>query len=495
MKIVRFLLLFASSVFAQTPLDTIPKKITAADLFSDYDIAFIDSLLMDTKYKSPLYDNSKYILQDIDKKEVADVVLSTEVLKERLLKINAKTPFHIAYNPSLEKVIKSYLKYRKKYYPALMAKAAYYFPMFEKHLDQYDVPLEMKYLAIVESALDPTAKSRVGATGLWQFMYATGVQYQLKVSSYVDERQDPLKATIAACKYLSNLYTIFGDWDLALAAYNSGPGNVSKAIKRSGGYRNYWNIRPFLPRETANYVPAFYATMYLFEYQKEHQLVPEAPHIRHFETDTIRVKKAISFDQVSEITGINSELIQLLNPSYKLEIIPFVEGKNYAIRLPRKNTIDFLDKENEIYSLAEADALKREKPLPKYFEMDKRIRYKVRKGDFLGKIANKFGVRVSDIKRWNRLKNSRLKIGQRLTIYPKKLSVAKADASKNKSQKKGLKSTKKGSFEVYIVQKGDSLWSISRKYKNVSTAQIKKWNNIWSVKSLKLGTKLKIYKS
>jgi membrane-bound lytic murein transglycosylase D len=495
MKIVRFLLLFASSVFAQTPLDTIPKKITAADLFSDYDIAFIDSLLMDTKYKSPLYDNSKYIIQDIDKKEVLDVVLSTEVLKERLLKINAKTPFHIAYNPSLEKVIKSYLKYRKKYYPALMAKAAYYFPMFEKHLDQYDVPLEMKYLAIVESALDPTAKSRVGATGLWQFMYATGVQYQLKVSSYVDERQDPLKATIAACKYLSNLYTIFGDWDLALAAYNSGPGNVSKAIKRSGGYRNYWNIRPFLPRETANYVPAFYATMYLFEYQKEHQLIPEAPQIRHFETDTIRVKKAISFDQVSEITGIRSELIQLLNPSYKLEIIPFVEGKNYAIRLPRKNTIDFLDKENEIYSLAEADALKREKPLPTYFEMDKRIRYKVRKGDFLGKIANKFGVRVSDIKRWNRLKNSRLKIGQRLTIYPKKISVTKAEASKNKSQKKGLKSTKKASFEVYIVQKGDSLWSISRKYKNVSTAQIKKWNNIWSVKSLKLGTKLKIYKS
>jgi len=495
MRTFLFLLFFTSSFLAQTSFDSIPKKITTADLFSDYDIVLIDSLLMDSKYKSPLYDTSKYIIQDLDKKEVSGVAMSTEILKERLQKINARTPFHIAYNPSLEKVIKSYLKYRKKYYPALMAKAAYYFPMFEKHLDQYDVPLEMKYLAIVESALDPTAKSRVGATGLWQFMYATGIQYKLKVSSYVDERQDPIKATIAACKYLSDLYTIFGDWDLALAAYNSGPGNVSKAIKRSGGYRNYWNIRPFLPRETAGYVPAFYATMYLFEYQKEHQLVTEAPQIRHFETDTIHVKKTISFDQVSEITGISSELIQLLNPSYKLEIIPFVEGKNYAIRLPRKNTIDFLDKENEIYMLAEADALKREKPLPTYFEMDKRIRYKVRKGDFLGKIANKFGVRVSDIKRWNRLKNSRLKIGQRLTIYPKKLRITKAELLKKKPSKKVSKSTKKGSFEVYIVQKGDSLWSISRKFKNVSTAQIKKWNNIWSVKSLKLGTKLKIYKS
>jgi membrane-bound lytic murein transglycosylase D len=301
-----------------------------------------------------------------------------------------------------------------------MARAVYYFPMFEKYLDQYDIPLEMKYLAIVESALNPIAKSGMGATGLWQFMYPTGVQYKLKVSSYVDERQDPVRATIAACKYLSDLYTIFGDWDLALAAYNSGPGNVAKAIKRSGGYRNYWNIRSFLPRETASYVPAFYATMYLFEYQKEHNLVADAPQIRFFETDTIQVKKTVSFDQVSEKTGISSALIQFLNPSYKLAIIPFVAGKKYTIRLPRKNSFTFLENQTAIYELAREDAAKREKPLPKYFEMDKRIRYRVRSGDFLGKIANKFGVRVSEIKRWNRMKTTQLKIGQRLSIYPKK---------------------------------------------------------------------------
>lgn len=426
MKKLLILLFFTTTIFTQTVNDSIQKSITESDLFSDYDIALIDSLLLDSRFKSPLYNSFNYKIDGINNKDISDVSLSSEVLKQRLANIDAKTPFDIQYNPALEKVIKSYLKYRKRYYPALMAKATYYFPMFEKYLDNYDIPLEMKYLAIVESSLNPTAKSRVGATGLWQFMYATGMQYKLKVSSYVDERQDPLKATIAACQYLSDLFKIFGDWDLALAAYNSGPGNVSKAIKRSGGYRNYWNIRPFLPRETAGYVPAFYATMYLFEYQKEHQLVPKTPQIRYFETDTIRVKKTISFDQVSEITGISSELIKFLNPSFKLNIIPFVSEKNYAITLPVKNTLAFLDKELDLYALTKTDNAKREKPLPKYFEMDKRIRYRVRSGDFLGKIANRFGVRVSDIRRWNRLKSTRLKIGQRLSIYPKRMAVPKA---------------------------------------------------------------------
>mgnify|MGYP001309793430 FL=1 len=426
MKKLLILLFFTTTIFTQTVNDSIQKSITESDLFSDYDIALIDSLLLDSRFKSPLYNSFNYNIDGINNKDISDVSLSSEILKQRLANIDAKTPFDIQYNPALEKVIKSYLKYRKRYYPALMAKATYYFPMFEKYLDNYDIPLEMKYLAIVESSLNPTAKSRVGATGLWQFMYATGMQYKLKVSSYVDERQDPLKATIAACQYLSDLFKIFGDWDLALAAYNSGPGNVSKAIKRSGGYRNYWNIRPFLPRETAGYVPAFYATMYLFEYQKEHQLVPKTPQIRYFETDTIRVKKTISFDQVSEITGISSELIKFLNPSFKLNIIPFVSEKNYAITLPVKNTLAFLDKELDLYALTKTDNAKREKPLPKYFEMDKRIRYRVRSGDFLGKIANRFGVRVSDIRRWNRLKSTRLKIGQRLSIYPKRMAVPKA---------------------------------------------------------------------
>ncbi|MEE9406896.1 MAG: transglycosylase SLT domain-containing protein [Polaribacter sp.] len=449
MKQFLFFLFFSLSVFSQEKIDTIIAPIVKVDtlfvakdslkqpikkvLFSDTDLKTIDSLLVEEKFNSSLIDTLVYVINDKDIIGNTTSVVTTDLLKVRLSRLNDRTPFNLAYNPSLEKVINSYLVYRKKYYPALMAKAKYYFPMFEQYLDQYDIPLEMKYLAIVESALRPRIKSRVGATGLWQFMYGTGVEFDLKVSSYVDERQDPVKATVAACKYLSQLYTIFGDWDLALAAYNSGPGNVRKAIKRSGGYKNYWNIRPYLPRETAGYVPAFYATMYIFEYSNELNIYSEVPKFFDFQTDTIRIKRTISFDQISEKINVDELTLAELNPSYKLEIIPLVKDKNYAVRLPSSKIIEFLDKETAIYALADEDDAKREKPLPKYFEMDKRIRYKVRSGDFLGKIANKYGVRVSDLKRWNRLKSSRLKIGQRLSIYPKKIPNSIKKSRKNNS--------------------------------------------------------------
>lgn len=430
-----FLLFFSISVFSQQEKessitvkkdtlqitkDTIKKNIKPT-FFTDSELKKIDSLLVVQKFKSSLIDTLEYVIDDKDLIGNPKTVLTTALLKQRLLDLNESTPFNLAFNPALEKVINSYLVYRKKYYPALMARAKYYFPMFEQYLDQYDIPLEMKYLAIVESALRPQIKSPVGATGLWQFMYGTAKQFDLKVSSYVDERQDPVKATIAACKYLSQLFTIFGDWDLALAAYNSGPGNVSKAIKRSGGYRNYWNIRPYLPSETAGYVPAFYATMYIFKYAKEHQIYPELPQLFLFQTDTVQVKRTVSFDQISETINLDEEVISFLNPSYKLDIVPFVKNRHYALRLPSNKVVEFLDKEKELYALAADDDSKREKPLPKYFEMDKRIRYRVQNGDYLGKVANKFGVRVSDIRRWNALKNNRLKIGQRLSIFPKKI--------------------------------------------------------------------------
>ena len=384
--------------------------------YSDDDLKLIDSLLIETKFNSPLYNTVQYVINDKDIVSDIPVIVTTDVLKARLEEINATTPFNLTYNASLESVINGYLSKRKKYYPTLMARAQYYFPMFEQHLDRYNIPLEMKYLAIVESALRPKAKSRVGATGLWQFMYGTGREYKLAINSYVDERQDPVKATIAACQYLDRLYEMFDDWDLALAAYNSGPGNVLKAIKRSGGYRNYWNIRPFLPRETAGYLPAFYATMYIFKYADELGIYPELPKIFNFQTDTLQVKRTVSFDQISEKTGIDTEILSFLNPTYKMDIIPYVEKKLFSVRLPRNKMIDFLDKEKEIYALADSIDAKREKPLPKYIEMDKRVRYKVKSGDYLGKIAAKFGVRVSDIKRWNNMRSTKLKIGQRLYI-------------------------------------------------------------------------------
>ncbi len=360
-----------------------------------------------------------------------------------------------------------------------MALSEYYFPMFERELDNHDIPLEVKYLAIVESALKPRAKSRVGATGLWQFMFATGKQFGLDVSSYVDERSDPIKSTEAASKYLASLYKIFGDWDLALAAYNSGPGNVTKAIRRSGGYKNYWNIRPHLPRETAGYLPAFLATMYIFEYAEEHGFQPKHPEITYIETDTVHVKQMITLDQVSELTGIKIEELQFLNPSYKLDIIPFIKEENYTLRLPRKHIGAFVNNEEKIYSYVKADFDKREKPLPQFLKTESRIRYRVKSGDYLGRIARRYGVRVSQIKRWNGLRNNNIRVGQRLTIYP-----TKPVTSSNKTIAKTSSTTNNSSLKTYKVKTGDSLWSISQKFPGVSIQNIKDWNDI-------SGTKLK----
>ncbi len=414
---------------------------------------------------------------------------STELLKERLALLDERTPFSITYNPSLERVIKSFLLQKRDLMERMLTASQFYFPMFEEALDKYDLPLEIKYLAIVESALNPRAKSRVGATGLWQFMYGTGRMYKLDVSSYVDERSDPVLATEAACQYLSKLYEIFGDWDLALAAYNSGPGNVNKAIRRSGGYRNYWNIRRNLPRETAGYVPAFLATLYIFEYAEEHGLVRKEAPRPYFETDTVWVRNTITFDQIAKATGLPKDEIRMLNPSYKLEVIPKVTGKQYVLRLPKRALGAFVANEETIYTLAQQEIAKQEKPLPQLVTSDDRIRYRVRSGDYLGKIAERYGVGVSQIKRWNGLHSDNLRVGQRLTIYPRKpvTTPTREVASNTATANTGNGDSPK----VHVVQKGDSLWTISRKYPGVTIENLKEWNGIRG-NTLQPGTRLKL---
>lgn len=283
-KIALFLVPFFSlNIFAQDAVSQeVAPQITAPKLsvldsikntFVDHEVAScVDKEWMDELTNQDLFKEMEFDIAHMNPDEKVDYDLSTDLLKARLKEMDAKSPFNIEYNQGLENIIKSFLKNRKKSYERLMAISEYYFPMFEAALAKYDVPLEIKYLAVVESALNPHAKSRVGATGLWQFMFATGKQYNLDVSSYIDERSDPLKATEAACQYLSNMFKIFGDWDLVLASYNAGPGNVSKAIRRSGGQQNYWNIRKNLPKETQGYVPAFLATMYFYEYHKSMEL-------------------------------------------------------------------------------------------------------------------------------------------------------------------------------------------------------------------------------
>ncbi|MBM0654269.1 transglycosylase SLT domain-containing protein [Capnocytophaga genosp. AHN8471] len=351
--------------------------------------------------------------------------LPTEVLKERLRKLNEKTPFNVEYNPILEQVIKSFLKNRRSSLERLMSLSDYYFPMFEQEMSNQKIPLEMKYLAIIESALNPKARSRAGATGLWQFMYATGKSYGLEVNNYVDERSDPVRSTKAAAKYLNELYKIFGDWDLALAAYNSGPGNVTKAIRRSNGKTNYWNLRPYLPRETAGYVPAFLATLYIFEYAKEHGFKPQKRANHLFQTDTIRVKQAIPFKDIAEITGMDVQDIQFFNPSYQLDVVPYVEGRNYAVRLPISEIGKFVSNEQAIYNYLNEQKAQREQVLPEVTKGEqyaggkstKKTVYTVKKGDNLGKIASRHGVTINNIKRWNRMKSNKVRVGQRLSIY------------------------------------------------------------------------------
>ena len=450
-----------------------------------------DSLWMKELYdNASLYDDMYNYVSNLEVDTLKQLTIDTEVLKERLELLDQKTPFNIAYNPSLERVIQSFLLRKHEFIERMITASQFYFPMFEQELDNYNIPLEIKYLAIVESALNPRAKSRVGATGLWQFMYSTGKMYGLDVSSYVDDRSDPIKSTEAACKYLSKLYETFGDWDLALAAYNSGPGNVNKAIRRSGGYTNYWNIRRNLPRETAGYVPAFLATMYLFEYAEEHGIKLNKVERPYFETDTVHVKQLITFDQISKLVGVSKEELIVLNPSYKLNIIPNIKDKKHFLRLPKEAIGKFVTNEAAIYAFAEKENKSRESALPKLVTAEDRIRYKVKSGDYLGKIAERYGVGVSQIKQWNGLRSNNLRIGQRLIIYPRK-PVTTVSSSKNEAIQSSPAVSLNGNSKIHTVKAGDSLWTISRKYPGITIEKLKQWNGI-SGNNLQPGTKLKL---
>lgn len=512
------------------------------------EMACVDSLWMQELANEDLFEGMQDDLMRVNPDEEVEYHLSTEVLKERLAKLDAKSPFNIEYSKGLENIIKSYLKNRPRAYERLMAISEYYFPMFEEHLAKYNVPLEIKYLAVVESALNPRAKSRVGATGLWQFMYPTGKQYNLDVNSYVDERSDPLKATEAACQYLSSLYNIFGDWDLVLASYNAGPGNVSKAIRRSGSYRNYWNIRKNLPKETQGYVPAFLATMYIYEYSKEHGITPKKAPLTYFETDTVMVKRKMSFKQIAQLLDVPVSQLQFLNPIYKLDVIPYETDKPHYLRLPKDKIGLFASNEKAIYAYIDYEDNQRERPFFSRQEPETAVAdngtateyrkrkstsfktYTVKRGDNLGAISNKYNVSIADLKKWNRLKGSTIMAGQKLkvqqTVTIKEPVVKEALAAKENKKSEEIneevadateetgevadeetpaetktaiaaKETKKAkqvNYEeerLYIVQKGDSLFSIAKKHPGVTVENLKKWNSIKGEK-IQPGMKLKV---
>ena len=510
MKKLIFISLLVSSVgFAQESLEqntlTLP-KLSYLDSLKNTFVNHSTSNCIDERWMAELTNTelSENMFSDISSLNIDSEVsydLSSEVLKKRLAKMDAKSPFNIEYNPALENTIKSFLKNRTKAFERLMAVSEYYFPMFEEHLAKYNIPLELKYLAIVESALNPKAKSRVGASGLWQFMYPTGKQYNLEVNSYVDERHDPLKATEAACQYLSHLYEIFGDWSLVLASYNAGPGNVSKAIRRSGGSQNYWNIRKFLPRETANYVPAFLATMYIYEFKKEHGILPKKATLTYFETDTIMVKKQMSFKHISELLDIPVEQIEFLNPIYKLKVIPFEEDKAHYLRLPKNKMGLFVSNEEKVYAYLNYLETFKEKTKSEYIastskdsistgadststavskpKFERKTQFHtIKTGESLGKIADKYNVSISNLKSWNKIKGNTIQAGKKLKIYSDKKIT---ENSEQKTSKNG----------TYTVKNGDSLFSISKQFPGVSIEDLKKWNDI-SGDNIQPGMKLKI---
>lgn len=531
-KIVTFILILTSSVFfAQDDLNITPfkKPQTKRDVLDSIKSTFvhdniascIDSLWMKEMVSLDLYNDLTTDIKNINVDEKVDFELPTELLKERLKKMDEKSPFNIEYNIGLENVIKSFLKNRKRAFERLMGVSQFYFPMFEESLAAQNIPLEIKYLAVVESALNPRAVSRVGATGLWQFMYQTGKQYDLNINSYVDDRNDPLKSSQAATQYMTNMYKIFGDWDLVLASYNSGPGNVAKAIRRSGGKQNYWNIRKHLPKETQGYLPAFLATMYIFEYHKEHGIKPDKAIANHFATDTVMVKNAMTFKQISDLLDIPVAELQFLNPSYKREVVPYITGENHYLRLPVDKVAVFTSNEDKIYAFINYESSKRERPYESILasrdsnvsDSDtsiSRVKYhKVRRGDSLSEISDRYGVTMTELKKWNHLRNNKAPMGRKLKIYTfdsvasNNITTKQDTVSVKESTAIASNSTKifkeekvvsyKDVLKYHKVKRGDNLGEISDKY-GVSVAEVKKWNRLKG-NNIAVGRSLKIIKN
>lgn len=426
----------------------------------------------------------------------------------------------LSYNKIVKNYIKLYSEKRRSQVEYMMGLSEYYFPIFEEILDKEGLPQELKYLPIIESALNPKALSRAGASGLWQFMYGTGRMYKLNINSFVDERRDPVKSSYAAVKYLKDMYKVYGNWHLVIAAYNCGPGNVNKAIRRSGGKRNYWDIYYRLPRETRGYVPAFIAAIYTFNYHKEHNLYPKKSNFP-IACDTLMIDETLHFDQVSKVMSIPKEQLRDLNPQYRADILP--GGKAYSLKLPLELTSKFIDLQDSIFSYKKdyyfSQKDKVVNPRDRYQKFahvtpknKAKVYYKVKPGDAVGLIASWFHVRTSDLRYWNNIRRNLIKVGQKLVVYVPK---SKADyykgfnqmsyAQKQATIGKSVNTTKSvskntstqkydGSYVYYTVRRGDNFWTIAKKFPGVSNYDIMRLNNIKDARSLKVGQKLRIKK-
>lgn len=472
-------------------------------------------------------------------------ILPDSVYIERLQSL--QSAISLSYNSTVKSYIAMYTNRKPKQVAVMLGLANYYFPLFEETLIKYGLPLELKYLPIIESALNPSANSIANAVGLWQFMYATGKMYKLEINSFVDERRDPIKATESAVRYLKDLYDIYHDWHLVIAAYNCGPGNVNKAIKRSGNEKDYWKIYYKLPKETRGYVPAFIAANYAMNFYQSHNILPKTPDFPIL-TDTIMVNDYLHFNQVAEVLGIPVEQIRTLNPQYYRDVVPAKKDKAYALVLPQEEVSAYLENEPTVFAHRRTEFFPNNEIVnpqtrqslagPVDAKGREKITYTVKSGDNLGYISAWFRVRISDIKYWNGMKSNSLKQGQKLTVFvpegqseyyarvakmsfsekqkslKTKPSVAKSENLATKSnetktkqdnttskesvsaettaQKQATAETGNDGIVYYTVRKGDNFWSIAKKFPGVSNHDIMKTNNIKAANSLKVGQVLKI---
>jgi membrane-bound lytic murein transglycosylase D len=438
---------------------------------------------------------------DFELPNVDDIVLVSNipdsVFIDRLNKMNSF--IKIPYNPVIRNYIVQYTEKMPARIGNIIGLSRYWMPQFEDIFMEYDLPQELKALAVVESALNTRAVSRAKAKGMWQFISTTARHYNLEMTSYVDERFDPIKSCRAAAQYLRDAYDIFGDWSLAIASYNCGSGNVNKAIRRSGGGKDFWDVYNYLPRETRGYVPAFVAALYVLNYYPEHNIVP-TPIALPAHVDTFMINRNLHFGQISENIGVSMEELRDLNPQYLYDIIP-ADSHEYLLRIPYNYTIAFVDKEKDMYGYKDSV----------YFDTVKMKQiqngtvasvgdgsyttYKVKSGDTLGGIARRYGTTVNNLKSWNNLRSNTIRVGQRLRIYGKgaapSTSTASSSSSSSSSQA-AVATTTSGGYVTYTVKKGDTLWAISNKFDGVTLHDIMTLNGFTNSTKIYPGMKIKI---
>ena len=454
----------------------------------DYTAEISDSLL-NIWYAHQMATESDIEQYDMDSVRFQSNV-PDEVYIERLKQMNSFIT--LPYND----IVKNYIILYSEKMPTKMAHmlglSKYYMPIFEETFNKYDLPEELKAMAVIESAMDPLAVSRAGAKGMWQFMYSTAKMYGLHIDSFVDERLDPVKSAEAAAQYLQDSYEIFGDWNLAIASYNCGAGNVNKAIRRSGGKRAFWDIWPYLPRETRGYVPAFVGALYAMTYHKEHGIKPEAVEMP-VHVDTFRINKQLHLKQVAELTGAPLEELKNLNPQYRHEIIPG-NSREYILRLPYTYTNAFIEYEDSVYT-HKYDEFFNPTTIKKIQDGGdgERIVYRVKSGDYLGRIASRHRCSVAQIKRWNGLRSNNIRVGQRLVIYKGGGPSSSSSSASTSSSSAASGSQSPAPTGTYTVKSGDTLSGIATRH-GVTVAQLKQWNNLTS-NNIKIGQKLKMNSS